>query len=141
MNKGGVFVIGAAIGAAAGLLLSPHSGSKNREILNDTVAHYGESAEQVVIRATENLRERRDAVEGGAGVPATEDIRVKINEARDRIAEQVTRNRKVEDVEADVSDVAEAAEDIADDIAATAPAPAEGDEPAAPAEGAAPATA
>ena len=141
MNKGGVFVIGAAIGAAAGLLLSPHSGSKNREILNDTVVHYGESAEQVVIRATENLRERREAAEGGAGVPATEDIRVKINEARDRIAEQVTRNRKVEDVEADVSDVAEAAEDIADDIAAAAPAPAEGDEPAAPAEGAAPATA
>ena len=139
MNKGGVFVIGAAIGAAAGLLLSPHSGSKNREILNDTVVHYGESAEQVVIRATENLRERREAAEGGTGVPATEDIRVKINEARDRIAEQVTRNRKVEDVEADVSDVAEAAEDIADDIAAAAPA--EGDEPAAPAEGAAPATA
>ena len=119
MGKGSAFLWGAAIGATAGLLLSPHSGAKNREILSEAAAHYGESAEQVVIRASEDFREKRTADDGEAA-PASDAIREKINEARDRIAEQVARNRKVEDVEADVTDVSEAASDIAGEAAAEA---------------------
>ena len=38
-----------------------------------------------------------------------DDIREKINEARDRIAEQITRNNAAQEVAADVADVAEEA--------------------------------
>lgn len=112
MNKGMVFVVGAAAGAVAALLLSPHSGEKNREILAEKVDHFSESGGQLFQRAAETVRDK--VHDTGEGVrPAADEIRVKIAEARDRIAEQVTRNRGVQNVEADVADVAE---DIAEDI-------------------------
>lgn len=115
MNKGMAFIVGAAAGAVAALLLSPHSGERNREILAEKVEHCSESGEQLFRRAAETMRDRvRDT--GQSVRPTADDIREKINEARNRIAEQVTRNRGVQDVEADVADVAE---DIADDISAS----------------------
>lgn len=114
MNKGLVFMVGAAAGAVAALLLSPHSGEKNRAILAEKVEHYSESGEQLFQRAAESVRDKvRDT--GESVRPTADEIRVKINEARNRIAEQVTRNRGVQDVEADVADVAE---NIAEDISA-----------------------
>lgn len=113
MNKGITFIVGAAAGAVAALLLTPNTGEKNREILADKVDHCVANGDSIFHRAADNVRDRvHDA--GQAAKPAADEVRDKINAARDRIAEQVTRNRGAQDVEADVSDVAE---DIADDIA------------------------
>ena len=122
MNKLSTFVLGAAAGAIAGLLLSPNTGTKNREAFAGAVEHGVANAEEVARRAAESLRDTASDVQA-APKPTTDDIRIKINEARERIVEQVTRNSGVEDVEASVSDVAGTAEDIAEDLAEDAPAP------------------
>ena len=113
MNKGMTFIVGAAAGAVAALLFSPNTGERNREILAEKVDHYAANGDTLFRRAADNVRDyARNA--GEAAKPAADEVREKINAARDRIAEQVTRNRTVQNVEADVADVAE---DIADDIA------------------------
>ena len=118
MNKGIVFMVGAAVGAAAALLLSPNDGEKNREILAEKIDRYSSNGGELFRRATDTVRDKvRDT--GGNVRPAADEIRAKIEEARARIAEQVARNRGVQDVEADVADVAE---DIADGISGAAPA-------------------
>lgn len=113
MNKGVTFVLGVAVGAIGALLLSPHSGQRNREILSDSVQHCTESGQEAIHRAAETVRDRAHEV-SEQPKPTTDDIRQKINEARDRIAEQVTRNRSVQNVDSDVSDVAEEAATIAE---------------------------
>lgn len=116
MGKGASFIVGAAAGAVAALLLSPNSGARNRELVAEKVDYYSSNGGELFQRATDAVRGKvRDA--GEEAKPTTDDIRAKINEARDRIAEQVTRNRGAQDVEADVSDVAQ---DIAEDTGAAA---------------------
>lgn len=120
MNKGLVFIFGAAAGAAAGLLLSPNSGEKNRELVAEKAEYYTANSGEAFQRVADTVRTRvRDA--GEDVKPAADEVRVKINEARDRIAEQITRNRAVQDVEADVadvaSDIADAAAEAGDDAA------------------------
>lgn len=118
MNKPLVFLTGAAIGAVGALMLSPNSGERNREILADKVDYYTAQGEQV-------FQQTADSVIGkvrGAAEPAnvsSDDIREKINEARDRIAEQIARN-SAQDVDAQVADVTEAAKEAAADVAADA---------------------
>lgn len=115
MNKPLVFLTGAAIGAVGALMLSPNSGERNREILADKVDYYTAQGEQV-------FQQTADSVIGkvrGAAEPAnvsSDDIREKINEARDRIAEQIARN-SAQDVDAQVADVTEAAKEAAADAA------------------------
>lgn len=113
MNKPLVFLTGAAIGAVGALMLSPNSGERNREILADKVDYYTAQGEQV-------FQQTADSVIGkvrGAAEPvnvSSDDIREKINEARDRIAEQIARN-SAQDVDAQVADVTEAAKEAAAD--------------------------
>ena len=109
MNKPVVFGIGALAGACAALLLSPNSGERNREIVADKIDYYSAHGEQLIQQTADNVRSKV----GGASEPVNvdaDDIREKINEARDRIAEQITRNSSPQDVAADVSDVADEAE-------------------------------
>lgn len=107
MNKPVVFVFGAAVGAIAALLLSPNSGERNREIVADKVDYYTAHGEQVLQQATDAVRNKTRSIQEASNTEAA-DIRQKINEARDRIAEQITKNsNNPKDVAADVADVAE----------------------------------
>lgn len=134
MNKPLVFTFGAAVGAVAALLLSPNSGERNREIVADKVDYYTSHGEQVLQQTADTVRSKVRGVADTAGNADADDIREKINEARDRIAEQITRNSTVpKDVASDVSDVAldaaagvsEAADTAADAAEATAKAAAD----------------
>lgn len=116
MNKPLVFTLGAAVGAVAALLLSPNSGERNREIVADKVDYYTAHGEQVFQQTADTVRNKVRGVADVATNADADDIREKINEARDRIAEQITRNSSVpQDVAADVSDVAaDAAEGVSE---------------------------
>lgn len=116
MNKPLVFTLGAAVGAVAALLLSPNSGERNREIVADKVDYYTAHGEQVFQQTADTVRNKVRGVADVATNADADDIREKINEARDRIAEQITRNSSVpQDVAADVSDVAaDAAESVSE---------------------------
>lgn len=109
------FVIGAAAGAVAALMLSPNTGERNRELVAEKVDYYSSHGDELFQRASDTVRDKvREA--GATPKPTPDEIRAKINEARDRIAEQVTRNRAAQDVEADVADIADAADELVDDI-------------------------
>ena len=127
MNKPLVFTFGAAVGAVAALLLSPNSGERNREIVADKVDYYTSHGEQVLQQTADTVRSKVRGVADTAGNADADDIREKINEARDRIAEQITRNSTVpKDVASDVSaGVSEAADTAADAAEATAKAAAD----------------
>lgn len=101
------FIVGGAAGAIAALLLSPNNGEQNRELVAEKVDYYSTHGEQIFQQAADSVRGKvRSASEGAQ--PTTDEIKAKINEARDRIAEQITRAQSmVQDVEADVADVAE----------------------------------
>lgn len=107
MNKPLVFTFGALLGAVGALMLSPNSGERNRAIVADKVDYYTSQGEQVFQQTADTVRSKvRGVTESGNSDAA--DIREKINEARDRIAEQITRNSSnPQDVAADVSDVAD----------------------------------
>ena len=127
MNKPLVFTLGAAVGAVAALLLSPNSGERNREIVADKVDYYTAHGEQVFQQTADTVRNKVRGVADVATNADADDIREKINEARDRIAEQITRNSSVpQDVAADVSDVAADASESVSEAADTAADAAEG---------------
>lgn len=127
MNKPLVFTLGAAVGAVAALLLSPNSGERNREIVADKVDYYTAHGEQVFQQTADTVRNKVRGVADVATNADADDIREKINEARDRIAEQITRNSSVpQDVAADVSDVATDAAESVSEAADTAADAAEG---------------
>ena len=127
MNKPLVFTLGAAVGAVAALLLSPNSGERNREIVADNVDYYTAHGEQVFQQTADTVRNKVRGVADVATNADADDIREKINEARDRIAEQITRNSSVpQDVAADVSDVAADAAESVSEAADTAADAAEG---------------
>lgn len=127
MNKPLVFTLGAAVGAVAALLLSPNSGERNREIVADKVDYYTAHGEQVFQQTADTVRNKVRGVADVATNADADDIREKINEARDRIAEQITRNSSVpQDVAADVSDVAADAAESVSEAADTAADAAEG---------------
>lgn len=117
MNKPLVFICGATLGAIGALMLSPNSGERNREIIADKVDYYTAQGEQAFQQTADAVRSKVRGVTD-AGSSDADDIREKINEARDRIAEQITRNSGApQDVAASVSD---AAEDAADEVSAAA---------------------
>ena len=127
MNKPLVFTLGAAVGAVAALLLSPNSGERNREIVADKVDYYTAHGEQVFQQTADTVRNKVRGVADVATNADADDIREKINEARDRIAEQIARNSSVpQDVAADVSDVAADAAESVSEAADTAADAAEG---------------
>ncbi len=128
MGKSKGFVLGAAVGAIAALFLSPNSGARNREVVAEKAGYYAANGGEIVQRAAEAVRGKGKGLDEEFS-PAADDIRDRINAARDRIAEQVTRNRGAQDVEADVTDVAQ---DILDDV--EAPVSAAADDQDAPSE-------
>lgn len=132
MGKGSAFLVGGAVGAIAALLLSPTTGQQNREKLAkaaDTLAGQGQDfmnnagdtfrngANKVTSRVQDFANNAGDNFRSGVqsvadqAAPVADDIRIKINEARDRIAEQVAQRRqKAKTVDSDVADVTETAD-------------------------------
>lgn len=107
MSKAVSFIAGAAVGAVAALMLSPNSGEENRRIVAEKATYYSSHGDELFQQAADAVRDKVKGVPE-ASVATADDIREKINAARDRIAEQVTRNQAAQQVEADVSDVAAA---------------------------------
>lgn len=93
MNKVSTFVMGAAIGCAAGALaalaLSPQSGKQNIEFVTERAGAVFESAQS-----------KAGAIVGGAGQAASnemdDDLREKIEAARERIAAQIAQEAEEE---------------------------------------------
>ena len=113
------FIAGAAVGAVAALLLAPRTGKETRALVAGKIDDAVDAAPQPIQDVADNVRNRAAAATDEVA-PTTDDIRAKINEARDRIAEQIARSQGAEPVDADVvdvDDVKEAAEDAVDDIA------------------------
>ena len=115
------FLIGAAIGAGAALLLSPKSGRENRQYLAEKVDVYVnsdqpgaqqirdavEKVKPVAADVSSKVKETIDSVSETAK-PATENVKEKINEARDKIAEQIVNgSSEAKTVQAEVEDAIE----------------------------------
>lgn len=129
MSKFGCFVNGLAIGALGGgiaaLMLSPKTGEENRKMVADyannvmnTSKGFSDQAYGVfqggIKSATEIGGQFADSVRSAADVAGSQvsdkndELRAKIEAARDRIAEQVKKNAQKDDVEADEEDDLEA---------------------------------
>ena len=119
-------LFGAVAGGVAALMLTPKNGQENRQLVADyanTVANsaqkYGAQAQGVVQSglksATEISGDFVDNVKSTANSAGAQfgekndELRAKIEAARDRIAEQVKKNSETE------GDVSEAADDKDDD--------------------------
>ena len=122
MSKFGCFVNGLAIGALGGgvaaLMLSPKSGEENRKMVADyanTVMNTGKGfSDQAygvfqggIKSATEIGGQFADSVKSAADVAGSQvsdkndELRAKIEAARDRIAEQVKKNAQRRPADAD----------------------------------------
>ena len=115
------FILGAATGAAAALLLAPRSGKETRALLSEKLEDAAESAPEPIRNAAEQVEGVYNRVSNTAAevAPDTDDIKAKIAEARDALAEQITRNHTAATtVEADVEDLVEGVEEAAEDLGA-----------------------
>jgi len=132
MSKIGPFITGAAIGALAALLFAPQAGEKTRALVvekanavageaKDFGAGFPGSAQEALKAVTEKgqgfVADAQSRVKEVAGQPAevdSDDLREKIEAARQRIAAQVMENAeqsKAVDIAAEpVEEAAEAAE-------------------------------
>lgn len=116
------FFLGAAAGAAAALLLAPRSGKETRQLLSEKLEDAVEVAPEPIRSAAGQVTDVYDRVSTSASevAPDTDDIKAKIAEARDALAEQITRNHTAATtVEADVEDVeVPAADDLTAQVGA-----------------------
>ncbi|MGN0072790.1 MAG: YtxH domain-containing protein [Coriobacteriales bacterium] len=105
------FVLGAAAGAAAALLFAPRSGKETRRLLAEKVEDVADAAPEPIRSVAEPVIDAAASAYGKASAhveqsPAADDIKAKIAEARDALAEQITRNHvSATTVEADVTDI------------------------------------
>lgn len=105
------FILGAAAGAAAALLFAPRSGKETRKLLAEKVEDAADAAPEPIRSVAEPVIDAAASAYGKASArvdasPAADDIKAKIAEARDALAEQITRNHvATTTVEADVTDI------------------------------------
>ena len=117
--KIGRFLFGAAVGAGAALLVAPRKGEDTREMVYKKINQLTDGgAQDVYERARVTVTEKVDQVRPLAEqkldnlqaktTPVADDVKARINETRDRLAEQIVNGQKrAAHVSADVSDVAE----------------------------------
>ena len=120
------FLLGAATGAAAALLFAPRSGKETRQLLTDKIEDVADRAPEPIRTAAEPIVDAAEdaytKVSGKASQakPETDDIKAKIAQARDALAEQITRNHaSATPVEADVEDIPTGVDDIVDEQSAS----------------------
>jgi gas vesicle protein len=135
-NKGfgfgiGTFVIGAGLGVLAGLLYAPRAGVETRAMISEKVDEYWGQGQELYARGVERVQDtynvaagKVDEVRDGAR-PYIEDrndeLRSKINAARDRIAKEVSKNAEsVHDTLADkIPAAASKVDELSDSAEAT----------------------
>ena len=131
------FIAGAVVGAGTALLVAPRTGKETRELVAGKINDLTDGgAQETFDRATETVAQGKsavvDAVEQAKSqaAPVAEDIKIRINEARDRLADQIVKGQsRAKTVDADVCNADEFDEDeeehedikdIAADVAAKA---------------------
>lgn len=114
------FLLGAATGAAAALLFAPRTGKETRRLLTDKIEDVADRAPEPIRTAAEPIVDAAEDAyskvnsKAAQAKPETDDIKAKIAQARDALAEQITRNHATATpVEADVEDI----DDIVDEQA------------------------
>lgn len=114
------FLLGAATGAAAALLFAPRTGKETRQLLTDKIEDVADRAPEPIRTAAEPIVDAAEDAyskvsnKAAQAKPETDDIKAKIAQARDALAEQITRNHAMATpVEADVEDI----DDIVDEQA------------------------
>lgn len=114
------FLLGAATGAAAALLFAPRTGKETRQLLTDKIEDVADRAPEPIRTAAEPIVDAAEDAyskvsnKAAQAKPETDDIKAKIAQARDALAEQITRNHTMATpVEADVEDI----DDIVDEQA------------------------
>ncbi len=128
------FIAGAVVGAGTALLVAPRTGKETRELVAGKINDITDGgAQETFDRAKETVSQGKtavaDAVEQAKAqaAPVAEDIKIRINEVRDRLADQIVKGQgRTKTVDADVcnaDDVDTTHEDIKDiaaDVAAKA---------------------
>ena len=116
------FILGAATGAVAALLFAPRSGKETRQLLTDKIEDVADRAPESVRTAAEPIIDAAEDAyskvsgKGAQAKPETDDIKAKIAQARDILAEQITRNHAAATpVDADVVDIPTGVDDIVED--------------------------
>lgn len=116
------FILGAATGAVAALLFAPRSGKETRQLLTDKIEDVADRAPEPVRSAAEPIIDAAEdayskvSAKGAQAKPETDDIKAKIAQARDALAEQITRNHAAATtVDADVVDIPTGVDDIVED--------------------------
>lgn len=116
------FILGAATGAVAALLFAPRSGKETRQLLTDKIEDVADRAPESVRSAAEPIIDAAEdayskvSAKGAQAKPETDDIKAKIAQARDALAEQITRNHAAATtVDADVVDIPTGVDDIVED--------------------------
>lgn len=106
------FILGAMTGAAAALLLAPRSGKETRQLLSEKLEDAAEYAPEPIRDAAEDVMDAaggvydRVATKTSDVAPDADDIKAKIAQARDALAEQITRNHAAATtVDANVEDL------------------------------------
>ena len=114
------FLLGAATGAAAALLFDPRTGKETRQLLTDKIEDVADRAPEPIRTAAEPIVDAAEdayskvSSKAAQAKPETDDIKAKIAQARDALAEQIPRNHATATpVEADVEDI----DDIVDEQA------------------------
>lgn len=86
-NKAGFFVgtlFGAAVGAVAGLMLAPRSGSESRSMAADAMNNAWDSAVDTYERGSQAVSERMSDFRPGSSI-GSDDLRAKVDAARERM--------------------------------------------------------
>lgn len=116
------FILGAATGAVAALLFAPRSGKETRQLLTDKIEDVADRAPESVRSAAEPIIDAAEdayskvSAKSAQAKPETDDIKAKIAQARDALAEQITRNHAAATtVDADVVDIPTGVDDIVED--------------------------
>jgi gas vesicle protein len=111
----GVFVFGGLMGAAVALLFAPRSGSETREMLTDKANEYWGQAGEMYATGVDRVTEVVDTGTATAG-ERSEQLKVKIDEARARLQEQVAKSAEV--AKGKITDATPAVKDAVDKAAA-----------------------
>lgn len=119
------FILGAMTGAAAALLLAPRSGKETRQLLSEKLEDAAEYAPEPIRDAAEDVIDAaggvydRVATKTSDVTPDADDIKAKIAQARDALAEQITRNHvAATTVDANVEDLPVEEPDVIVDMTA-----------------------
>lgn len=101
----GGFIVGGLVGAVVGVLYAPRSGAETRALLADKVDECWGEGRDLYERGVQTVNERAAGFAPAAAMKSDE-LREKIDAARERIATQVAKNAAATcDSIADVEDV------------------------------------